>query len=192
MICEMTIDHKLAALLESRGWTQAELVRRTGISKQRISRWLTQPDRHRPTLEQAFTVARALGVPLDYLADDDQDEPPPPVATEEEIAILDLVRELRIDRRTAFGALARAAASAVATAPPVTIEPVGPGRVVFTRPESHLLRRSADDPEVNRPTPEAERSEPATDQVGGGRDPRGTVDEGRLDDKPARKRKSRS
>jgi transcriptional regulator with XRE-family HTH domain len=52
----------------------AEVGRMTGIPAQRFTDW-SDPDSNRnPTLQQALLIARALKVPLDYLADDELEE----------------------------------------------------------------------------------------------------------------------
>jgi transcriptional regulator with XRE-family HTH domain len=63
--------------MAQRGLKAADLSRLTGIPSQRFTEWKNStPERPRvPTLSQALRIARALGVPLDYLADDDLDDP---------------------------------------------------------------------------------------------------------------------
>ncbi len=74
----------------------AELARVTGIPAQRFTEWKeAKPEKPRlPTLPQAFKIARALDVPLDYLADDQQDDPPPAALSEEDDRILEIARSL--------------------------------------------------------------------------------------------------
>lgn len=87
----MRFHEKLTRLLAQRRISQSELGRRTGLSQSSIS--LMTVDRQRPYLWQAFRIAQALEVGLDYLADDDQDEPSlPQELTPEEVAVLTAYR----------------------------------------------------------------------------------------------------
>lgn len=94
----MRLAEKLPMLMNQRGLKAADLARLTGIPSQRFTEWKdATPDRPRaPTLAQALRVARALGVSLDYLADDEQDQPPTPAVTDEERVILDMVHTLGV------------------------------------------------------------------------------------------------
>lgn len=88
----MKFAEKLARLVAN----QSELSRMTGVAQSSISA-MSAGDR-RPYMDQAFKIARALGVPLDYLADDTQDDPPaPPVPMpEDEQTLLEVYRYLGI------------------------------------------------------------------------------------------------
>jgi transcriptional regulator with XRE-family HTH domain len=79
----MELHKKLKRLCDAKGLNQTDVMRITNASKGTASNWMkgkpnggTAPD-----LESALKLARALGVPLDYLADDDMDEPPSPPRT---------------------------------------------------------------------------------------------------------------
>jgi transcriptional regulator with XRE-family HTH domain len=74
-----------------------------------MSNWFK--GKHKPDLESAMKIARALGVPLDYLADDAQDEPPASEFSEWEVAVVDFIRLMGLDKGEAIRRLA--------TAPPV-------------------------------------------------------------------------
>jgi len=56
--------------------------------------------KHALRLGNALKVARALGVSLEYLADEDMKEPPPPAIGADELALLRLARLLGIDEAT--------------------------------------------------------------------------------------------
>jgi transcriptional regulator with XRE-family HTH domain len=62
---QFRLRHNLAALLEHRGMTAAELSRATGVAKQVLSDWMAgvQPRK----LEQLCMVAQTLGVSIDSL-----------------------------------------------------------------------------------------------------------------------------
>lgn len=84
--------HKMCAV---RGLDQTTLANRVRLSKSTISRILSGSQE--PKLGQAFAIARALGVTLDYLVDEapEFDETQRMVmVTEEELTILKLVRRL--------------------------------------------------------------------------------------------------
>lgn len=66
---------KMMAVLASRGWTATDLEVSAGLPKNRITKWKKGGE---PTARQALAIARALGVPLEWLADDTLDYPPPP------------------------------------------------------------------------------------------------------------------
>ena len=53
-------------LVKSKGMTQVELVKKSGVSQRVITHWIS--GRNQPTLYQAYRVACALGVSLEDLA----------------------------------------------------------------------------------------------------------------------------
>lgn len=89
----MRFAEKLDYLIELCGTNQSKLMRLTGIAQSSISQ-MTKGGR-KPSMEQAFALARALGIPLDYLADDSQDEPPEKALSEDERIALDYYRSAR-------------------------------------------------------------------------------------------------
>jgi transcriptional regulator with XRE-family HTH domain len=56
--------------------SQGELAEMVGVRQSRISQW--ENGRGEPGPGELFRLSRALGVTLDYLADDSADEPPTP------------------------------------------------------------------------------------------------------------------
>ena len=87
----MEFSKKVVMLLERAGLNQAELARSCGIHPTRITE-LKKGEYH-PPLGVALLMARTLGVSLDFLADPNQEQPPPAV-TQEELAVLEIVRRV--------------------------------------------------------------------------------------------------
>ena len=88
-------SEKLARKILQLGLNGQKLARKSDVSDSEISRIMN--GKSLPGLENAIALARAVGVSLDYLADDALDaEPnrPQEVANELEASILRLVREL--------------------------------------------------------------------------------------------------
>ena len=68
------VTNRIRALRSARDdMTQAELARRLGVTRQTVI--AIEQGRYSPSLETAFQIARALGVPLDEVFDypDDAD-----------------------------------------------------------------------------------------------------------------------
>ncbi|ADG74307.1 transcriptional regulator, XRE family [Cellulomonas flavigena DSM 20109] len=68
------VTNRIRALRTERGdMTQAELARHLGVTRQTVI--AIEQGRYSPSLETAFQIARALGVPLDEVFDypDDAD-----------------------------------------------------------------------------------------------------------------------
>jgi transcriptional regulator with XRE-family HTH domain len=73
----MSFGETLARLREAVGMTQAQLAQRAGVSIDTLRGW--EHKRHLPRIDDAFRLARALGVSLDklILAADVEPEAPP-------------------------------------------------------------------------------------------------------------------
>src|SRR4051794_11726768 len=87
----MTLEEKIQNRMARLGLNGQKLARKSEVSDSEISRILA--GKSRPGLENAFKLARALGVSLDYLADDSLETDPhhkaDPLTTEER-EVLDL------------------------------------------------------------------------------------------------------
>ena len=83
-------SEKLLKMRDGRGLSQAKLAARAGLARSAISDM--EKDERRPYMDQALKLARALGIPLDFLADDSLDEPPPSEMTEDERQVIELFR----------------------------------------------------------------------------------------------------
>ena len=62
----MTNLQTFKELIKSKGMTQAELVKKSGVSQRVITNWII--GRNAPSLKEAYYVACALGVTLEELA----------------------------------------------------------------------------------------------------------------------------
>lgn len=109
----MRLNEKLQMLCGRRGWGQSNLLEVVpDVTKSSMSNWWK--GKYRPDLESALRIARALDVPLDYLADDALDDPPPSrdLPADEE-HVLKVYRNLRslgaIDEALATHGMAMAA-----------------------------------------------------------------------------------
>jgi transcriptional regulator with XRE-family HTH domain len=99
---------KIEKLLGAKRWKQNAFEKAAVLAENRISKW--KDGQGEPTLRQAYRMARLLGVPLDYLADDALQEPSSSGLTDDERAILDLFRALGLDRAEGLRRLATPAA----------------------------------------------------------------------------------
>lgn len=93
MISAMDFTEKLNKLLSENGLSQRDLVRILGdVSKDKVNRWFT--GRSVPDIKEGLRLARALDVPLDYLADDDVDVAEDATGAIEMQALVDVAREV--------------------------------------------------------------------------------------------------
>ncbi len=95
----MKLEEKLLNQMVRLGLNGQKLARTSNVSDSEISRILA--GKSRPGLENAFRLARAVGVSLDYLADDTLETDPvvsrDPVSADER-EVLDLAREIGTGR----------------------------------------------------------------------------------------------
>lgn len=115
--CTMKLREKLNKLFDARRLTLDEVAAAVGVSKTTVHSWVSAPvpesrtkaKAARPTksgrprkvagpatprLDVALRLARLLGVPLEYLADDAQDEPRAVGLSRDEEVVLDMARTL--------------------------------------------------------------------------------------------------
>lgn len=123
----MKVSEKLQALCKARRWKQKDLLVASGaeITKTTMSNYFK--GKHEPDMKAGPAIARALGVSMEWLADDSADFPSVPAAlTENERMALSLYREAR-DRLGDVEALAPlyALRSVKAPAPSETAPPPG-------------------------------------------------------------------
>lgn len=83
---------KITAILKQRHLKPADLARMTSFSPSRLSKWFNGAGV--PSVYQAFTIARELGVPLEWLADDNAPARPPKGLDEDDRTILRMARTL--------------------------------------------------------------------------------------------------
>ena len=57
--------NQLPRLIGRRGWSDAELAARSGLSREHVNRLKNR--RTRPTIRDALLLGRALGVPIDAI-----------------------------------------------------------------------------------------------------------------------------
>lgn len=97
---------KIVRRLDRMGKRQSHLVRETNLTQSTISDIMN--GKRRPALDQAFAIARALDVPLDYLADDEMEEPPasPGGLPQDQKTVLDLYLALKLTLDEALRRLA--------------------------------------------------------------------------------------
>lgn len=65
--------NRVASLREDRNWSQAELARQLGVSRQTVN--AVENDRHDPSLNLAFKMSRVFGFPIEDLFLPDLEEP---------------------------------------------------------------------------------------------------------------------
>lgn len=87
------IIEKICDLIAERGYTQQDFEEVAKLATNRVSKWRNKGE---PTARQALRIARALGVTMEYLADDTQDEPVREF-TEDEVYLIRTFRSLRLD-----------------------------------------------------------------------------------------------
>lgn len=82
---------KLTAAMEKGGFTQQSLGRLLGTGRNTVHRWTN--NKSLPPPEYLLRLARALGVPVEFLIDDEIDSLPP-AQSGDEAFVMSLVREM--------------------------------------------------------------------------------------------------
>lgn len=118
----MTFPEKLYHWIQLRGMTQGAVARKSGLAASAITDMTA--GKRRPYMDQAFRLARVLDVPLDYLADDSIDDVMAPEVSDDERAVIDLLRALNLDKSEALRRLASPAVQVQAQ--PITFDPKTP------------------------------------------------------------------
>lgn len=70
----MTFGERLSNLLELKGWSHAQLALRSGLSRRYIS-MIISGERNSPSFEAATHIARALGISMEWLANEPENKP---------------------------------------------------------------------------------------------------------------------
>ncbi len=92
----MTFGDKVKTLRSLKGWSQRDLTQHVGgVSVSAVSAWENGAI---PAMDAALRTARALGVSLDFLADDTQDAPPSAEENPRHRQVLEIVERIGPDR----------------------------------------------------------------------------------------------
>lgn len=141
----MKFSEKLKRLCGQRRWGQSNLLEFVPrVTKSTMSNWFS--GKYKPDLDSALSIARALEVPLDWLADEEAGFPPPePESPAEPSAILKLVEALRLSETEALRRLASPSAAAQTPQQQTYVPaPATPkGRDLLPPPEGRLARDTA-------------------------------------------------
>ena len=68
------MNNRLRVLRAERGWSQAELGGRLGVSRQAVN--AIETGKYDPSLPLAFKLARLFGMPIEEMFDDGQGDTP--------------------------------------------------------------------------------------------------------------------
>ncbi len=66
------VQNRLRVLRAERGWSQAELGGRVGVSRQAVN--AVETGKYDPSLPLAFKMARVFGLPIEEIFNDEGDE----------------------------------------------------------------------------------------------------------------------
>ncbi len=112
----MNLVEKIEKLLSDRGWKQIDLAEAIGVSKQRVSQWMQGTGQPKPY--HLLRMARALNVPMEFLADDTMEDIAAQGVSAEEMKVVEMARVLGLEE----------AKRRLLQAPAVDIEFIGHGR----------------------------------------------------------------
>jgi transcriptional regulator with XRE-family HTH domain len=157
----MRFAEKVRNLMKLRRLSQSELAELLGTNQPQISRWLESDTP--PRWDYLLKMARALGVPADYLIDPAQDVPArASELSDDERYLVQLYRDLGLSREHAARALAAVARWSLPTGPRETGVPWVPGEVRDLRPSPPPPRRARDahDSSAREPNRQDEGTDP--------------------------------
>ena len=119
----MRFHEKLRRAMKDRRISQEEMAGVVDVSQNQVSRWVRGANT--PDIYQGMMIARHLGLPLDFLADDRHDDVPAPEFTEDERFVIQVIRDGKLTRDDVIKRL-------VGPSPPGdrTIPPLQPGSPV--------------------------------------------------------------
>lgn len=145
----MGFPEKLDAAIGKSGKSQSAIAREIGIAQSTISA-MTRGER-RPYLDQAFKLARALGVTVDYLIDDAQEEPAPaePSVSDDERYVVRTIRALNLSFEEAVRRLALAAGE-MTTEAGGKVQPVRQAKVLAVQNLDEQARREQREVEAEK------------------------------------------
>lgn len=137
----MRFSEKLEIWIGKRGLTQGTLAKQVGLSPSAISDMTAA--KRRPYMDQGLKLAKALGLSLDFLADDDLDYPAEAGSdmTDDERFVLQLIRDLGLGRAEAVKRLASVVVVEAETGGKV--QPVRTLRPVARQDLSEMAQREA-------------------------------------------------
>lgn len=67
------MKNRLRALRAERDWSQADLARHLGVSRQTVN--AIETGKYDPSLPLAFKIARVFGLPIEAIFSDDESQP---------------------------------------------------------------------------------------------------------------------
>lgn len=96
----MILADKIISLRKKAGWSQEELARQLGVTRQSVSKW--EGAQSVPDLDKVLQISRLFGVSTDYLLKDDAEEEQPAAAAEDESPL----RQVTMEQASQYLALA--------------------------------------------------------------------------------------
>jgi transcriptional regulator with XRE-family HTH domain len=102
----MGFAEKLNRRLVELGWNDTRLAKEAGASKSAVGKWTNGESL--PRVDFAYKVAKAVGLPIDYLVDDEMaevpEEPPPRIEglSREDAILLKIAKRVGEDRLIEF------------------------------------------------------------------------------------------
>ena len=106
----MILADKIISLRKKAGWSQEEMARQLGVTRQSVSKW--EGAQSVPDLDKVLQMSRLFGVSTDYLLKDDAGEEQPAAAAEDESP----VHQVTMEQASQYLALRQEAAPKLALA----------------------------------------------------------------------------